>query len=82
VRFIGGDETLIGELRHNAAVQATLPAEHPLAIFGDEVTRKRVLQELDERDASLKRMHEELEEKVADLLKRYKCVDPRGVPGH
>ena len=37
VRYLGGDETLIAELRQNRDVQADLPASHPLKIFEEDV---------------------------------------------
>ena len=50
VRALGGDETLVDEIRRNAAVQGTLPDDHPMRMFGQTVEaeaakRKRSLDE-------------------------------------
>ena len=37
VRALGGDETLVEEIRRNAGLQATLPATHPMRTFGETV---------------------------------------------
>ena len=37
VRFLGGDLTLIEEIKRNAEMQANLPSDHPLAFFGQDV---------------------------------------------
>ena len=34
VRYLGGDQTLIAEINRNAEIQANLPEDHPMAIFG------------------------------------------------
>ena len=36
-RYLGGDATLIAEINHNAMIQAALPVDHPMAIFGQDV---------------------------------------------
>ena len=36
-RYLGGDATLIAEINRNAEIQAALPADHPMAIFGQDV---------------------------------------------
>lgn len=41
VRYLGGDETLIAEIQHNAAVQHTLPTEHPMRMFGEAVEQQQ-----------------------------------------
>ncbi len=52
VRALGGDETLVQEIRANAAAQATLPEDHPMRLFGQTVevesARKRSLDDDDE----------------------------------
>ena len=37
VRFMGGDPTLIDEIRRNAEAQALLPASNPARLFGEDV---------------------------------------------
>ena len=37
IRFLGGDETLIQEVKANAAIQQALPTEHPMRVFGEAV---------------------------------------------
>ena len=37
VRALGGDESLVAEIRRNAEAQAALPAEAPMRIFGETV---------------------------------------------
>jgi len=37
IRYLGGDESLVDEIRANAATQQTLPAEHPGRAFGEAV---------------------------------------------
>lgn len=37
VRYLGGDETLIAEIRANNELQALLPQDHPMRIFGEAV---------------------------------------------
>ena len=37
VRYIGGDETLVAEVLRNRELQETLPASHPLRVFGEDV---------------------------------------------
>ena len=37
VRALGGDETLVDEIRRNAAIQGTLPDDHPMRMFGHTV---------------------------------------------
>jgi len=41
VRYLGGDETLISEIQHNAAVQQALPAEHVMRMFGEAVEQEQ-----------------------------------------
>ena len=36
-RYLGGDATLIAEINRNAEIQAALPVDHPMAIFGQDV---------------------------------------------
>lgn len=37
VRYLGGDESLIAEIRANNQLQASLPQDHPMRIFGEAV---------------------------------------------
>ena len=37
VRFMGGDLTLIAEIQRNANLQAQLPADNPMRMFGEDV---------------------------------------------
>jgi len=37
IRYLGGDESLVAEIRANAAIQQTLPDEHPARAFGEAV---------------------------------------------
>lgn len=37
IRYLGGDETLVDEIRANAATQQTLPDQHPIRAFGEAV---------------------------------------------
>ena len=48
VRALGGDETLVAEIRQNAAAQATLPAEHPMRLFGETVEAEKHKRSLDD----------------------------------
>ena len=43
VRALGGDESLIEEIRANAATQQQLPDNHPMRVFGQSVVAKRTL---------------------------------------
>jgi len=57
VRALGGDESLVAEIRANAAAQANLPHSHPMRLFGQTVEaekRKRTLEDDDEVYAAKK----------------------------
>jgi len=59
VRALGGDETLVSEIRANAAAQAVLPEDHPMRFFGQAVeaeqeNRKRSLEDDEEIYAAKK----------------------------
>ena len=41
VRALGGDESLVAEIRRNAEAQAALPAEAPMRLFGETVEAER-----------------------------------------
>ena len=41
VRFLGGDETLIADIRRNAELQANTPPDNPMAIFGQDVAARK-----------------------------------------
>ena len=42
VRFLGGDDTLIAEIKRNAEAQQQLPADAPTRIFGEDVQARSV----------------------------------------
>lgn len=41
VRYLGGDTTLVAGIQRNAEIQAALPQEHPMRIFGEVVEVQR-----------------------------------------
>lgn len=63
VRYLGGDETLIGEIRQLREVQQQLPGDHPLRVFGEDVeARAPPEEELDDvRALKRQRIKNELE---------------------
>ena len=48
VRALGGDETLVAEIRQNAAAQVSIPAEHPMQLFGETVEAAKPKRSLDD----------------------------------
>ena len=50
VRALGGDESLIEEIRANAAAQAQLSDSHPMRLFGQTVEAERQKRTLDDDD--------------------------------
>lgn len=56
VRYLGGDQTLLAEIKGIGAAQAAMPAEHPMRIFREAVesTKKRALEDDDEVYAARK----------------------------
>ena len=55
VRYLGGDETLIDEIRGIREVQERLPDDHPLRLFGETVEAEREAPVDPELEHSLKR---------------------------
>jgi hypothetical protein len=55
VRYLGGDETLIDEIRGIREVQERLPDDHPLRLFGETVEAERKAPVDPELEHSLKR---------------------------
>ena len=50
VRYLGGDPSLVAEIKGISTAQAALPAEHPMRLFGEAVeaqepARKRLLED-------------------------------------
>ena len=59
VRYLGGDQSLVAEIKGIGVAQASLPEEHPMRLFGEAVearepTKKRVLEEEDDVYAARK----------------------------
>lgn len=66
VRYLGGDETLVNEIRDNRRAQEALPEEHPARIFGQAVeseadTREREADEAIARQLKRERLKNELQ---------------------
>jgi hypothetical protein len=68
VRYLGGDETLIGEIRSIREAQQCLPEDHPLRVFGQTVEAERGVDvdQDDELQRALKRqkIQNELDEEI------------------
>jgi len=50
VRALGGDESLVAEIRANAAAQANLPHSHPMRLFGQTVEAEKCKRTLEDDD--------------------------------
>jgi hypothetical protein len=63
VRYLGGDETLIAEIRRIRDVQEQLPSDHPLRVFGEEVEARAapVVEDEDQRALKHQRVLNEME---------------------
>jgi hypothetical protein len=67
VRFLGGDEALLNEIRANGHAQQSLPEEHPARVFGESVeagARKRTAVDYDPEN---REMEQQLRRKSFDL---------------
>jgi hypothetical protein len=63
VRYLGGDESLVSEIRRIREAQETMPDSHPLRAFGQDVEARRAERspEDEERAAKRRKLEDELE---------------------
>ncbi|GAQ92824.1 hypothetical protein KFL_011570020 [Klebsormidium nitens] len=61
VRYFGGDETLVGEIRLNREAQSQLPKEHPSRVFGEIVEAEGKKADPEELDLMKKIKRQKLE---------------------
>jgi hypothetical protein len=61
VRYLGEDETLVGEIKHNAEAQSQLPKDHPSRVFGETVEAEGVREDSKELDLMKKIKRQKLE---------------------
>jgi hypothetical protein len=78
VRYLGGDETLIAEIRSIREAQEQLPGGHPLRIFGQTVEAERApeREEPDEAQRALKR--QKVQNELAQAIQRGKQIEAEG----
>lgn len=69
VRYLGGDETLIAEIRVNTERQQNIPESDPMSMFNDEMKRKRAAFDLQEQEARIVRSRVETVVMVHTLLR-------------
>lgn len=81
VRALGGDETLVQEIRANAATQATLPEDPPMRLFGQTVeaesARKRSLDDDDDELFEMRKRRAVMEERDALVVAEQSLVATR-----
>lgn len=67
VRYLGGDPTLVGEVRDIRRAQEQLPADHPARMFGEAVEDEGRLENLLETGQKLVALHPDIRETVTLL---------------
>ncbi|GAQ92648.1 hypothetical protein KFL_010830045 [Klebsormidium nitens] len=79
VRYLGGDETLIGEIRSIRDAQERLPEDHPLRIFGQTVEVERGTEPADpdcdvQRALKRQKLQNELDEEIERGKKNVRAI--------
>ncbi|GAQ93104.1 hypothetical protein KFL_013000020 [Klebsormidium nitens] len=70
VRYLGGDETLVGEIRRNREAQSQLPKEHPARVFGETVEAEGKQKDPEELDLMKKIKRQKLENELAAEMRK------------
>ncbi|GAQ86505.1 hypothetical protein KFL_002930020 [Klebsormidium nitens] len=77
VRYLGGDESLVAEIRRNKEVQSQLPAEHPARVFGETVEAEGGRADPEEIDLLKKIKRQKLENELASEQRKLETHEQR-----
>ena len=81
VRYLGGDHTLISEIKRNAEIQSVLPADHPMAMFRQSVAHENGVNDQAMTSSKVKTYAETLvpSKDIEDLGTPAECLSPNVV---